>query len=40
MKIIELQKIANLLNISIMEGEGKKKKLKKALYEDIKDKIP
>jgi len=39
-KIIELQKIANLLNISIMEGEGKKKKLKKALYEDIKDKIP
>ncbi len=39
-KISELQKIACLLNISIMDGEGKKKKLKKVLYEEIKDKIP
>ena len=39
-KISELQKIACLLNISIIDGEGKKKKLKKVLYEEIKDKIP
>jgi hypothetical protein len=39
-KISELQKIACLLNISIIEGSGKKKKLKKTLYEEIKDKMP
>lgn len=39
-KISDLQKIAELLGISIMEGTGKKKKLKKVLYEEIKDKIP
>ena len=39
-KISELQKIACLLNISIVDGVGKKKKLKKAIYEEIKDKFP
>tara|TARA_B100001093_G_C26712436_1_gene964029 strand:- start:149 stop:1117 length:969 start_codon:yes stop_codon:yes gene_type:complete len=38
-KIIVLQKIAEKLGISIFETGSKKKKLKKILYEEIKDKI-
>ena len=38
-KVTELQKIAEILEISIYDGESKKKKLKKILYEEIKQKM-
>ena len=38
-KVTELHKIADMLEISIFEGEGKKKKLKKILYAEIKEKM-
>ena len=37
-KITELQKMAEILNISIY-SEGKRKKLKKDLYSEIKEKM-
>jgi len=39
-KIVDLQKIAESLGISIFESDGKKKKLKKIIYEEIKVKMP
>ena len=38
-KIVVLQKIADKLGLSIYESGSKKKKLKKDLYEEIKDKL-